>query len=135
MRLHVFSDGACWGNPGPAAIGAIVSDESQKPLIEISEYIGEGTNNQAEYRALLEGLKAAGRLRATELVLHLDSELIIRQLSGRYEVKNVKLIPIYEEVKKLLRGFSKYTVNQLNHSTNEDAHNLAKAALKKHVKK
>ncbi len=135
MRLHVYSDGACWGNPGPAAIGAIVADQSQKTLLEISQFIGEGTNNQAEYKALLEGLKAASKLKATELVIHLDSELIIRQLSGAYEVKNLKLLPLYHQVKKLLQGFAKYSVNQLNHSTNEDAHKLAKAALKKHLKK
>jgi len=134
MRLLVYTDGACWGNPGPAAIGAVVKDEKQQTLIEVSQYIGKGTNNQAEYKAVIAGLKSAASLKADELVLYLDSELIIRQLSGDYKVKNALLRPLYLETVGLLKKFKSVSIKFVGHSGNDDAHNLAKAALKSNVK-
>ena len=129
MRLLVYTDGACWGNPGPAAIGAVVKDEKQQTLIEVSQYIGKGT-----YKAVIAGLKSAARLKADQLVLYLDSELIIRQLSGDYKVKNVLLRPLYVETVGLLKQFKSVSIKFVGHSGNDDAHNLAKAALKSNVK-
>ena len=106
MRLKVYADGASWGNPGPSAIGAVVKDEQQRELAKISQYIGQGTNNQAEYQAVIAALKAATRFNASEVVLHLDSELIVRQLAGRYKVKSPLLFPLYTEVVGLAKRFS-----------------------------
>ncbi len=131
MRLKIYTDGACWGNPGPAAIGAVIKDEQQKKLAEISEYIGEGTNNQAEYRAAIAALKAAMNLHADEVILCLDSELIVRQLSGRYQVKSDSLRPLFTEAVTLLKKFANVSVRHVGHHENAEAHKLAKAALKR----
>jgi ribonuclease HI len=134
MRLQISADGACWGNPGPAAIGAIIKDEKQRKLVEISQYIGEGTNNQAEYKALIAALKAAIKFNADEVVLNLDSELVIKQLAGEYRVKNVLLYPLYAEAAGLLKKCKKLSINHVGHTGNDEAHDLAKIALKNHMK-
>jgi ribonuclease HI len=134
MRLQISADGACWGNPGPAAIGAVVKDENQRKLVEISEYIGYGTNNQAEYRALIAALKSALQFNADEIVLNMDSELVMRQLAGEYKVKNASLYPLYIEASELLKKCKKLSVNHVGHIGNDEAHNLAKSALKNHRK-
>ena len=134
MRLQIYADGACWGNPGPAAIGAVIKDEQQRKLAEISQYIGNGTNNQAEYKAVIAGLKSAMKFNADELVLYLDSELIVRQLAGEYKVKNILLRPLYTEVVALLKKFKNISISHVGHSGNEEAHALAKAALRDHLK-
>jgi ribonuclease HI len=134
MRLYIYADGACWGNPGPAAIGAIIQDESQQNLAEISQYIGQGTNNQAEYKAVIAALKAASKFNPDEVILNLDSELIIKQLSGEYRVKNVLLRPLHIELATLLKKFKNLSIKHVGHSGNDEAHNLAKIALKRNVR-
>jgi ribonuclease HI len=134
MRLYIYADGACWGNPGPTAIGAIIHDESQQNLAEISQYIGQGTNNQAEYKAVIAALKAASKFNPDEVILNLDSELIIRQLSGEYRVRNVLLRPLHIELATLLKKFKNLSIKHVGHSGNDEAHNLAKIALKRNVK-
>lgn len=134
MRLHIYADGACWGNPGPAAIGAVIKDEKQRKLVELSQYIGKGTNNQAEYKAVIAALQSAMKLGADEVVLHLDSELVIRQLSGKYKVKNALLQPLHVRLKALLKQFKGFSINQVGHDGNEEAHGLATAALKQNMK-
>ena len=104
MRVTINADGASRGNPGPAAIGATVKDEQGKLLSAISARIGRTTNNQAEYRALIAALKEAIRLGATGIDIHLDSELLVRQLTGRYRVKHPALKPLYEETRRLLNA-------------------------------
>jgi ribonuclease HI len=131
MRLQIYADGACWGNPGPAAIGAVIKDGEQKKLVEISQYIGKGTNNQAEYRAVIAALKSAMKFNADEIVLHLDSELVIKQLAGEYKVKNNLLRPLYIEAVELVKKFKNLSIDHVGHYGNEEAHDLAKAALKR----
>jgi ribonuclease HI len=135
MLLHIYADGACWGNPGPAAIGAVIKDDRQKTLIEISEYIGQGTNNQAEYKAVIAALKAAAGLKIDGIVLNLDSELVIRQLSGEYKVRNLLLRPLHIELSALLRKFKSFSINHVGHSGNEEAHKLASQALNDRAKR
>ena len=130
MWLHICADGACWGNPGPAAIGAVIKDDSKKTLVEISEYIGQGTNNQAEYKAVIAALKSAAGFNVEGVVLYLDSELVIKQLSGEYKVKNPLLRPLHIELAMLLRKFKSFSINHVGHSGNEEAHKLASKALK-----
>jgi ribonuclease HI len=132
-RLIVYADGACWGNPGPAAIGAVIKDEKHNTLLEISEYIGKGTNNQAEYLAALTALEQATRFEVDEIALHLDSELVVRQLQGRYRVKNVALKPLYARISSLIKNFKRVSVVHIGHDDNHEAHKLAQSALKKHT--
>jgi ribonuclease HI len=129
MRISVYADGACWGNPGPAAIGAVLKDQDKRILVEISKYIGIGTNNQAEYKAVIAGLNACKDLQAREIVLHIDSELVIRQLAGKYRVKNPVLKPLYTELAHLTKSFLRFDIVQIGHDDNFEAHHLAQTAL------
>ena len=130
MHLIIYTDGACWGNPGPAAIGAVIKDQYNNSLAEISSYIGKGTNNQAEYKALIAALKTAAELKANQLTIFLDSELLLFQLEGKYKVRNTFLKPLYNEANSLLKLFKSYSIKYVDHHGNE-AHHLAQAALKK----
>lgn len=129
MRLIIYADGASWGNPGPAAIGVVIKDEHRKELVKISEHIGQGTNNQAEYRALIAALKAASTFKPTEVIISLDSELVIKQLAGSYRVKSDLLRPLYIEAAGLLKKFTNLSINHVRHQDNAEAHALAKMAL------
>ena len=131
MHLRIYVDGASWGNPGPAAIGAVIKDEQQKDLVRISRYIGESTNNQAEYQAVIDALKAAAEFKAGKVTLYLDSELIARQLVGRYKVRNLFLFPLYREAVELSKKFANLSIVHIGHDKNVEAHALAKAALRK----
>ncbi|MBC8274435.1 MAG: ribonuclease HI family protein [Chloroflexi bacterium] len=131
MQLNIYADGASWGNPGPAAIGAVIKDGKQKELASVSQYIGEATNNQAEYQAVIAALKAAARFKATEITLYLDSELVVRQLAGSYKVRNLFLFPLYKEAAELCKKFDNLSIVHIGHDANIEAHALAKAALKK----
>jgi len=129
MRLTIYTDGACKGNPGPAAIGVVVKDDSQKEVARISEYIGYATNNKAEYRAVIAALDKAMKLEADELVLYIDSELVVRQLNGRYKVKSCSILPLYTKANELLKGFKKVSIIHVNREQNTEADMLASTAL------
>lgn len=128
----MYADGASRGNPGPAAIGAIVLDESGRELARISEAIGLTTNNQAEYRAAIAALEMAGRFNPTEAILYLDSQLVANQLNGKYRVKNASLQPLYAEAIKQINRIKKITVVHVPREENEIANALASAALRGH---
>jgi len=129
MYLDIQVDGASHGNPGPAAIGAVIKDRQGRVLATISRAIGEATNNQAEYRALIEALKEALGLGVTSGTIRLDSELAMRQLSGQYRVKSPSIRPLYVEAASLLEKASLKLV-QVGHEGNHEAHALAQAALR-----
>jgi len=131
MNLTIYTDGASWGNPGPAAIGAIIRDEDSTVLAKVSRYIGETTNNQAEYQAVIAGLSEAAKLKAERATLFVDSELVAKQLTGRYRVKNLFLFPLHKEAKELCQKFASISIILVGHDGNHEAHALAKAALKK----
>lgn len=131
MHLRIYADGACRGNPGPAAIGAVIKDEQQRELVKISKYIGEGTNNKAEYRAVIAALKEAIRFNPTEATLFLDSELVARQLTGNYKVKSPSILPLYIEAAELLKKFSRLSIIHIKRVHNAEADALATAALRK----
>jgi ribonuclease HI len=128
VKLVVNVDGGARGNPGPAAIGVVVSDGSGRVLEEVSEVIGVATNNVAEYRALLRGISTAVALGADELELVGDSELVARQLSGAYRVKNAALRPLYEEALRSLRGL-RWRIRSVPREQNARADALVNAAL------
>ena len=127
-RVIIHADGVSRGNPGPAAIGATIEDEGGRLVASISQRIGRTTNNQAEYRALIAALKEALKLGVSEAGIHLDSELVVKQVTGRYRVKNTALKPLYSEVKRLgrLRGF---TVTHVPRQQNREADKLANSAF------
>jgi len=129
--LTIRTDGACWGNPGPAAIGVSLEDSSGRTVRSLSEYIGRATNNQAEYRALIAGLEAASRLGARHIYIKLDSELLELQLKRKYKVRHAALKPLFEQVNNLLSRFDSFRISRASREENEAAHNLAQAALKK----
>jgi len=131
-RIEVACDGGARGNPGPAAIGAIVRDLTSTPprvLATVSEPIGVATNNVAEYRALLAGLEAARPFRARELRIRADSELLIRQLEGRYRVRSPHLVPLFEQVRALLAAYERVELTHVPRAENADADALVNAAL------
>ncbi len=131
MHLKIYTDGASWGNPGPAAIGAVIKDDHQKILVKVSQYIGDTTNNQAEYRAVIAALKEATRFRADLVTLYLDSELVAKQLAGSYKVRNIFLIPLHKEAAELCKKFTRLSIIHVGHDGNSEAHALAQSALKK----
>jgi ribonuclease HI len=103
----IFSDGGARGNPGPAAIGFIVLSDKGQVLMANSRYVGLRTNNQAEYEALIAALESAVALHAEEVICHLDSELVVKQLTGEYSVKNSELKKLWRKVQELSRRFKK----------------------------
>jgi ribonuclease HI len=125
--VHV--DGGARGNPGPAAVAAVVSAPDGSVLDEAAEYIGEATNNVAEYRALLLGLALARRLGAREVKVVNDSELVARQIGGQYKVKHAGLRPFYEQAVEELRGFDRWSVRNVPRAENDRADELVNRAL------
>ena len=128
-KLTVNVDGGARGNPGPAAIGAIVRDDDGRVLTERGECIGRATNNVAEYRALLLGIELAAELGAGELELVGDSELIVRQVEGRYKVKDAGLRALHGQVKVALAPFESWSIRHVRRENNADADRLVNAAL------
>jgi ribonuclease HI len=129
MRLIVNVDGGARGNPGPAAIGAVVQDADGEVLLERGERIGKATNNVAEYRALLLGIELAAELGAGELELIGDSELIVRQVKGEYKVKDATLRELHAEVGRALRHFHDWSIRHVRRAENAEADRLVNAAL------
>lgn len=128
---HVLHcDGAARGNPGPAAIGAVLFAPGRlEPAAIISERIGSATNNVAEYRALIAGLQAALAAGVERLVVRLDSELLVRQLTGSYRVKAPGLKPLHREATALAARFGSIAFEQVPRERNDLADDLANAAL------
>jgi ribonuclease HI len=127
LVLHV--DGGARGNPGPAAIGVVISGTDGEVVEELAEAIGPATNNVAEYRALLRGLERARELGAAELEIVGDSELIARQVSGIYKVKHPAMRPLYEQAVAELRGFDRWRIRTVPRAQNARADALVNAAL------
>jgi ribonuclease HI len=129
MKLIVNVDGGARGNPGPAAVGAVVQLPSGEVLEERGERIGKATNNVAEYRAVLLGIERAAALGASELELVGDSELIVRQVKGEYKVKDATLRGLHAEVKRALRPFEQWSIRHVRREQNAEADRLVNGAL------
>lgn len=127
LVLHV--DGGARGNPGPAAIGVVVSDPDGNVIEELAERIGATTNNVAEYRAVLRGLERARELGAGEVEIVGDSELVARQLSGAYKVKHPAMKALHEQAIAALGGFERWTIRTVPRARNARADALVNAAL------
>ncbi|MDB4979011.1 MAG: ribonuclease [Candidatus Peribacteria bacterium] len=131
--LYLFTDGGSRGNPGEASIACIVEDPKKGEIVkEHAERIGIETNNVAEYRALIRGLEIAQEFHPNRLVCHLDSELIVRQLNGEYQVKMATLQPLYEKVKILSLQFPDIIFKHIPRSDNHRADALVNKVLNEH---
>jgi ribonuclease HI len=128
-KVVVNVDGGARGNPGPAGVAAVATAPDGSPLGERSAYIGEATNNVAEYRALLLGLELARELGAREVEVVNDSELVARQVGGHYKVKNAGLKPLFLEAVRALREFDRWSVRNVPRAHNARADELVNEAL------
>jgi ribonuclease HI len=128
-RLELFIDGASQGNPGEAGVGVVICHQGEV-VKNFAKFIGIATNNVAEYSALIYGLQEALILRAVELVINTDSELLARQLNGAYKVRHAVLKPLYEQAKHLLSGFTSVKINHIPRQQNRGADKLAAEAIK-----
>jgi ribonuclease HI len=131
-ELVIYCDGGARGNPGPAAIGAVVLDPSTDPptrLATVSERIGVATNNVAEYQALVAALEAARKFPARRVRVRADSQLLVRQLEGRYRVKQQHLRPYYERARELLSEYEGVELTHVPREQNTEADALVNAAL------
>ena len=129
MKLVVHVDGGARGNPGPAAVAAVATTPAGDPVAERNEYIGEATNNVAEYRAVILALALAKELGASEVEVVNDSELVARQIGGEYKVKHAGLKPLYAETMEKLREFDAWAVRNVRREDNERADELVNEAL------
>jgi ribonuclease HI len=128
-KLIIYTDGGARGNPGLAGIGAIAKNEEGEVVFEISEYIGETTNNQAEYKALVAAIKKAKEIGTEEVDFYLDSELVVKQLNKEYKVKNKDLAPLFVAVYNTSLSFKKVTYKHVPRELNKEADALANEAM------
>jgi ribonuclease HI len=128
-RVVVYVDGGARGNPGPAGIGVVVTDEEGTELARANHYIGIATNNVAEYRALLLGAEQARTLGADEAAFVNDSQLIARQLTGEYRVKSSDLRPLHEQALQRLGRFRSWSIRSVPRERNELADALVNEAI------
>ncbi|TSC95728.1 MAG: ribonuclease H [Parcubacteria group bacterium Athens1014_10] len=130
MKLKTYTDGGASGNPGPAGIGVVIRDQENKIIAEYSKYIGETTNNQAEYQALILALEKAKKMEAQEIDCYLDSELVVKQLNREYKVKDKDLGLLFIKAWNLSQGFKKINFHHIPREKNKEADALVKKAIK-----
>ncbi len=128
-RVIVYSDGASRGNPGPSGAGALVTSADGRVLSRVSKFLGEMTNNMAEYTALLIALKQAQQAGAEEVTVRADSELLIEQLNGRYKVKSEALRILHGAAMDLLSSFKRWKAGHIPREKNQEADRLANQAI------
>jgi ribonuclease HI len=127
--LHIHIDGASRGNPGEAAFGIHVADAEGRTRAELYGYLGRASNNVAEYQALLHALRYALAQGARRVAVFSDSELVVRQIEGRYRVKHPDMLPLFREATSLLRRFEEASLRHVRREQNKDADRLANQAL------
>ena len=131
----MFTDGAARGNPGPAGLGVVIEDEQGMRLRGLHRWLGVATNNEAEYHALIEGLKAVSEWKPDRLEVYLDSKLVAEQVKGNYRVKEPRLQRLHLEARELLGGFLDVEIKHVEREHNKGADALANMAIDAHVKK
>jgi ribonuclease HI len=112
-RVKIYTDGGARGNPGPSAYGVVIHSDDDRKLTEFGQYVGVGTNNEAEYMGLLAALGEAKRLGADEVEIASDSELMVKQLLGMYRVKAENLRPLFDETRKRLATFVHFSIRHV----------------------
>jgi ribonuclease HI len=128
-KLILQFDGGSRGNPGPAGIGVTLENEQGQVVYELGDFLGEKTNNFAEYTALIRGLEAAVKLNVGELVVRADSELVVRQIQGQYRVKSPDLKPLYQRALELLGKIPHWSIDHVYREGNVRADQLANIAM------
>ena len=130
MRVVINIDGGARGNPGPAGAGVVIAAADDGTVLhQAGIFIGHATNNVAEYTGLLEGLKRAANLNATEVKVLSDSQLLVRQINGQYRVKNEGLKPLYEEAVQLSAQFTHFSIEHIPREQNTQADAMANRAM------
>lgn len=133
-QIEFYIDGASKGNPGPSGIGVVICKDGQT-FKNISSYIGNTTNNVAEYTALIYALQEALILKAQSIVINTDSQLLYRQIKKIYKIKNPNILGLYNQAMHLMSGFAEVCLNHLSRKQNRGADKLADLAIKKALKK
>jgi ribonuclease HI len=128
-RTRLFTDGAARGNPGPAGAGAVIVSPQGHIVAKVGKFLGENTNNYAEYMGLILGLKRAKAMGIKELDVLADSELLVRQLNGEYQVKAENLRPLFEEARQLLAAFPEVQLRHIPREENEAADEMSNRAI------
>jgi len=129
-EVIIHTDGASRGNPGKAGIGVVIYDKDKKDvLVEIAEYIGETTNNVAEYKALIRALEEAQKLACKKISIYTDSDLLVKQFNGIYRVKHENLQPLFAQVKNLTGNFEQVKVEHVRREYNKEADKLANKGI------
>ncbi len=132
-EVTIFTDGGARGNPGPAGIGAVIYDAEQNEMGQVSEYIGEETNNVAEYTAIIRALQHLATIvedtKAIKITLKLDSQLAERQLNGAYKVKDQNLKGLFDQVKELIEQYASVEFIHVKRELNKEADKLVNQAL------
>ena len=142
-KLFINTDGGSRGNPGPAGIGVVFCDENEKEIFSYNEFIGDGTNNEAEYRAIIEALKLAiksdwfgqNNSASEEIVCRLDSQLVVEQINGRYKIKQPHIQVFIDEIREILKKFNiKISFIHIRREQNKRADQLVNEVLDKELK-
>jgi len=128
-KIKIFTDGGSRGNPGPAAAGVVIKDQVDTVLHEYSQCLGETTNGQAEYQAIIFGLKKAKSLKYKKADVYLDSQFIVEQLNGNYKIKNEGIIPLFIQAWNLRLDFEQISFNFVPREQNREADKLVNQAL------
>jgi ribonuclease HI len=128
-RAVLYADGACRGNPGPAGSGAALLDEEGRVVAEATRFLGHGTNNVAEYTALIIGLEEARRHDVEDLEVRMDSKLVVEQMNGKWRVRDAKLIPLAIQARELFAQFRKKRIRHIPREENTIADLLANRAI------
>lgn len=134
-RLILYIDGASRGNPGRAGAGIWITNREREKISEVSRYLGHKTNNEAEYWALLLGLREAKRLGGESLQIFTDSELVARQIKGVYRVKDLKLKALHKTVIENLKTFLSFEIGSIPREENKEADRLANQAIQRRISK
>ena len=135
MTLYAYTDGASRGNPGESGIGIILKDSTGKVVYTASGYIGTATNNSAEYQALIACLKKARETKCTRLILHSDSELMVRQLEGTYKVRDKNLRRYYQKAMELLKDAPfDFSIRHVVRDENREADLLANSGIDRRLR-
>ena len=128
-KLILRFDGGSRGNPGPAGIGVTIEDQQGQIIYELGDFLGEKTNNYAEYTALIRGVEKAVQMGAQELTIRADSELVVRQILGQYRVKSPDLKPLFQQALQLLNKIPHWSINHVYREGNTRADQLANLAM------
>ena len=131
MKLTIYTDGGARNNPGPAAIGVVIKNQTGKTINSYGKYLGEQTNNYAEYSALISGLEEAKKLGATEVDCFLDSDLIVKQMNRKYKIKEPTLQKLFIKTYNTASGFKKVSYHHVYREKNKEADKLVNQTLDK----